>query len=45
MFPITPRAEIGVQYRFAGSSGFTIKDTQAEEMFAHAVSLAVRIKF
>ena len=44
-FPLNDWAEIGVQYRFHGNPGFTIKDTKAEEIYAHAVSLAVRIRF
>jgi hypothetical protein len=43
--PITDRIELGLQYRFAGNTGFTIKQTKSEEMFAHAVSVAVRFQF
>ena len=45
MFPLNSRTEIGVQYRFYGSTGFTIKDTQSDDIFAHAVSVALRIRF
>jgi hypothetical protein len=45
MFPVTDNAELGFQYRFHGTPGFTIKDTKAQDVFAHAVSVALRISF
>jgi opacity protein-like surface antigen len=44
-FPLTDRTELGVQYRFSGNTGFTIKQTKSEEIFAHTVSVALRIQF
>ena len=45
MFPLNARTELGLQYRFYGAPGFEIKDTKAEEIYAHAVSVALRINF
>jgi len=44
-FPLNDRTELGVQYRFSGDTGFTIKQSKSEEIFAHTVSVALRIQF
>src|ERR1051326_4048287 len=43
--PLSDRIEVGFQYRFHGYSGFTIKDTQSQDIFAHAISATLRINF
>ncbi len=44
-YAVSPKVEIGFQYRFWGFSGFTIKSTQSEDIYAHAVGLVVHVKF
>jgi opacity protein-like surface antigen len=45
MYPLSDRTEIGFQYRFYGSPGFTIKETKSEEIYSHAMSVALRLRF
>jgi len=42
---VTSNVELGVQYRFSHFSGFTIKQTESEDILAHTVSAALRFKF
>ena len=44
-YPLTGNVELGVQYRFYGLSGFTIKETESDAVLAHSVSAVLRIKF
>lgn len=44
-YPITPHADLGVQYRFYGSPGFHFKGAETDEYYAHAVSVVFRWKF
>ena len=44
-YPLNDRTELGVQYRFYGTTGFTVKETHTDELFAHVVSVVLRISF
>jgi len=43
--PLNDRIELGLQYRFSGDTGFTIKQSKSEEILAHVVSVTVRVQF
>jgi opacity protein-like surface antigen len=44
-YPITPHADLGLQYRFYGSPGFSFKGAETDEYYAHAASVIFRWKF
>ncbi len=44
-YPVAPNVDLGVQYRFYGSPGFSIKETETDGYYAHAVSAVLRWKF
>ena len=44
-YPITPHADLGIQYRFYGGPGFSIKGSETDDYYAHALSAVFRWKF